>query len=132
MPAAASAHEPSPRGVVIACMDPQLQIERLSKLLDGPRDGPLLRFGLANACLQAGRNAEAIGYYRDVLARDAKFSAAWKELGKALVADDQPEEALRVYREGHQVATDKGDLQAAKEMAVFIRRLEKASTPGDE
>ena len=120
MPAAASAHEPSPRGVVIACMDPQLQIERLSKLLDGPRDGPLLR------------NAEAIGYYRDVLARDAKFSAAWKELGKALVADDQPEEALRVYREGHQVATDKGDLQAAKEMAVFIRRLEKASTARDE
>lgn len=113
-------------------MDPQLQIDRLSALLDGPRDGPLLRFGLANACLQAGRHAEAIGYYRDVLARDAKFSAAWKQLGKALVADEQPEEALQVYRQGHQVATDKGDLQAAKEMAVFIRRLEKATpSPGE-
>lgn len=113
-------------------MDAELQIERLSALLGGPRDGPLLRFGLANACLQAGRRAEAISYYRDVLARDEKFSAAWKQLGKALVADGQPEEALRVYREGHQVATSKGDLQAAKEMAVFIRRLETASTPRDE
>ncbi|MBT0962784.1 tetratricopeptide repeat protein [Denitromonas iodatirespirans] len=107
-------------------MDTNAQISRLSAMLGGPHDGPLLRFGLGNACLQAGRPTEAIEHYRACLARDEGFSAAWKQLGKALAAEGQAAEALAVYRRGHQIATDKGDLQAAKEMAVFIRRLEKA------
>ncbi|WP_222105323.1 tetratricopeptide repeat protein [Denitromonas ohlonensis] len=107
-------------------MDSTAHITRLSAMLDGPHDGPLLRFGLANAYLQAGQPAEAVKHYRDCLQRDSLFSAAWKQLGKALLADGRPEEALGAYRQGHQVATDKGDIQAAREMAVFIRRLEKA------
>ncbi|KAA3650365.1 MAG: tetratricopeptide repeat protein [Proteobacteria bacterium] len=98
-------------------------------MLGGPHDGPLLRFGLGNAYLQAGQPAEAAAQYRDCLQRDSLFSAAWKQLGKALVAAGRPDEALGAYRQGHQVATDKGDIQAAREMAVFIRRLEKARTP---
>ena len=112
-------------------MDTNTQIARLSAMLGGPHDGPLLRFGLGNACLQAGRTAEAIDHFRACLARDEGFSAAWRQLGKALAADGQAHAALAVYRQGHQVATDKGDLQAAKEMAVFIRRLEKAEKTGE-
>ncbi|WP_323001195.1 tetratricopeptide repeat protein [Denitromonas sp.] len=110
-------------------MDSTAQITRLSAMLGGPHDGPLLRFGLGNAYLQAGQPAEAVAQYRDCLQRDSLFSAAWKQLGKALVADGRPDEALGAYRQGHQVAIDKGDLQAAREMAVFIRRLEKARAP---
>ncbi|MCZ4304626.1 tetratricopeptide repeat protein [Zoogloeaceae bacterium G21618-S1] len=115
-------------------MDSTTQITRLSAMLDGPHDGPLLRFGLGNAYLQAGQAAEAVKHYRNCLQRDTLFSAAWKQLGKALLADGRPDEALGAYRQGHQVATDKGDIQAAREMAVFIRRLEKATeanTPPD-
>jgi cytochrome c-type biogenesis protein CcmH/NrfG len=57
--------------------------------------------------------------------RDPGYSAAWKALGRALADSGQPEEALTAYREGIRVAEAKGDKQAAKEMAVFARRIEK-------
>ncbi len=35
------------------------------------------------------------------------------------------DEAIRSYEEGIQAATVKGDVQAAKEMQVFLKRLQK-------
>jgi len=56
---------------------------------------------------------------------DPGYSAAWKLLGKALVDIGKPQEALDAYRQGIEVAEAKGDKQAAKEMQVFARRLER-------
>ncbi len=99
-------------------------IENLEKLLDGPRDGAMLRFSLGNAWLDqdAGKAAD---YYRQALERDPNYSAAWKALGKTLAQTGQPADALEAYRQGIRVAEARGDLQAAKEMKVFARRLEK-------
>ena len=57
---------------------------------------------------------------------DPKHSAAWKLLGRALVESGQPADALIAYREGIAVAEAKGDKQAAKEMTVYVRRIEKS------
>lgn len=100
-------------------------IANLEKLLDGPRDGALLRYSLGNELLKAGRASEAAQRLREATARDRSFSAAWKSLGKALVAADDPAAALAAYEEGIAVAHAKGDVQAAKEMQVFARRLQK-------
>lgn len=99
-------------------------IENLEKLLDGPRDGAMLRFSLGNAWLDqdAGKAAR---YYREAIERDRSYSAAWKGLGKALALAGQTAEALEAYRQGIAIAEARGDLQAAKEMKVFARRLEK-------
>lgn len=106
-------------------------IANLEKLLGGPRDGALLRFSLGNAWLVQDA-ARAAAYYRDAVERDAKYSAAWKGLGKALVAAGRAPEAIDAWRQGIAVAEGRGDIQAAKEMKVFVRRAEKSLAAPDE
>ena len=100
-------------------------ITRLEQLLDGPRDGALLRYSLGNEWLKAGDAPRAAAYLRAALERQPDYSAAWKLLGKALtVAGDHPA-ALAAYESGIAAATGHGDIQAAKEMTVFARRLQR-------
>lgn len=99
----------------------------LEKLIGTPRDGALLRFSIGNEHMKAGNAAAAVAQLREAVARDPKFSAAWKLLGKSLVDTGQTGEALEAYRQGIAVAESRGDKQAAKEMTVFARRLEKAA-----
>ena len=102
-------------------------IANLEKLIDGPRDGALLRYSLGSEWLKAGDAAKAAECFRTTLERDPKFSAAWKLLGKALAESGETQAALDAYAQGIHVAEEKGDLQAAKEMSVFSRRLSKPS-----
>lgn len=98
-------------------------ITTFEKLLDGPRDGALLRFGLGNEYLKIGATERAIVMFESALARDPAYSAAWKALGKTLVAAGHHARARTVLQQGIDVATTHGDVQAAKEMAVFLKRL---------
>ena len=98
-------------------------IANLEKLIDGPRDGALLRYSLGCAYLKIGRHADAVRRLREATERDPAYTAAWKQLGKALSENSEPEAALAAYTQGILVAQSRGDIQAAKEMAVFSRRL---------
>lgn len=102
------------------------RIESLEKMLDGPRDGALLRFSLGNEYLKAGDPARAAAAFQAAVDRDANYSAAWKALGKALAEAGQHAEALAAYEQGIAVAEARGDIQAAKEMTVFARRIRTA------
>jgi hypothetical protein len=53
------------------------------------------------------------------------YSAAWKRLGKALADNGRTEEAVAAFESGIKAAVEKGDVQAAKEMRVFLSRLQK-------
>src|ERR1035438_3015698 len=100
-------------------------IASLEKMLGGARDGALLRFSLGNEYLKAG-NAEAAAVHLQLaVLHDPGYSAAWKLLGKALGDSGAVQEALAAYRQGIAVAVDKGDKQAAKEMTVFAKRIER-------
>ena len=107
-------------------------IANLEKLLGTPRDGALLRFSLGNEYLKQGDVESALSHLRAAVEKDPGYSAAWKALGRALTDAGQAAEALAAYREGIAVAERKGDKQAAKEMTVYARRLEKqlAGPPG--
>ncbi len=100
-------------------------IANFEKLIGTPRDGALLRFSLGNEYLKAGQLAVAITHLREAVTRDPKYSAAWKLLGKALADHGQDAAALQAYRDGIVVAEARGHKQAAKEMTVFAKRLEK-------
>ena len=102
------------------------RIESLEKMLGGPRDGALLRFSLGNEYLKAGDPARAGKCFQEAVDRDSRYSAAWKALGKALAEAGDAAGALAAYEQGISVAEAKGDIQAAKEMKVFARRLSKA------
>jgi Tfp pilus assembly protein PilF len=102
------------------------RIESLEKMIDGPRDGALLRFSLGNEYLKADDPASAAKYFQKAVDRDHHYSAAWKALGKALSEVGQHAEALAAYEQGIAVAETKGDIQAAKEMTVFAKRIRNA------
>lgn len=100
---------------------------RLRKQIDGPRDGALLRFSLGNALLAEGNADAAVVEFRAATAFDTNYSAAWKLLGNALSACGDRAAAIEAYQCGIAVAESRGDKQAAKEMQVFLRRLNKPS-----
>ena len=102
------------------------RIASLEKMLDGPRDGALLRFSLGNEYLKEGELAKAEICFRAAVDRDKHYSAAWKALGKTLADADQAESALAAYEQGITVAEARGDIQAAKEMTVFAKRIRKS------
>jgi Tfp pilus assembly protein PilF len=99
------------------------RIEQLESLLAKGQDTAQLRFGLGTAWLQAGEPAQAVEQLRAAVRHDPAYSAAWKLLGKALTEAGQIEAARTAYEAGIRAAETKGDVQAAKEMKVFLKRL---------
>ena len=94
-------------------------------MLDQGQDSLILRFGLAQALLKQGDSDQAIEHLLKALEFDAEYSAAYKLLGKAYVQTDQAQQAIQAYEKGIKIAEIRGDIQAAKEMKVFLKRLLK-------
>jgi predicted Zn-dependent protease len=105
-------------------------LETFERLLAQGKDNALLRYSLGNEYLKLGRVDEAVAHLKAALALDSRYSAAWKVLGKALHESGALAEALEAYRQGMANAEAKGDIQAAKEMGVFARRIEKQLAGG--
>ena len=99
--------------------------ENLEKLLAQGRDNALLRFGLGDACLKEHDAEQAALHLAQATAQQPGYSAAWKLLGKALQQLGRLEEAQAAWTTGVAVARQQGDLQAVKEMTVFVKRLQK-------
>ena len=106
-------------------MDPASVVHNLEKLLSQGKDSALLRFSLGAEYLKLGQTWVAVYQLRRALEMDPNYSAAWKLLGKALTDAGVLRDALDAYRRGVAIAEQRGDKQAAKEMAVFAQRLEK-------
>lgn len=109
---------------------PPAAIARLQKLVGGPRDNALLHHAIGVEWLKLGRARQAAESLRAATSRDASFSAAWKLLGKALSDCGDTNGAGDAWRHGIVAAEARGDVQAAKEMRVFLRRIERAD-PAD-
>ena len=100
-------------------------IDNLETLLQQGQDNTLLRFGLGTEYLKQDNNDKAIEHLKVAVTLDPGYSAAWKLLGKALAAGDDKAGAIHAYEQGIAAAEKKGDKQAAKEMGVFLKRLQK-------
>lgn len=87
------------------------------------QDNALIRFGLGNAYLNLKDYKQAIEHLALALKHDPDYSAAWKLYGKALACAGSNDEAISAYQQGIEIAENKGDIQAAKEMMVFLKRL---------
>ena len=107
-------------------------IANLEALLTKGGDGAALRLALASRYLDAGDAAAAVRHAEAAVRLDPEYSAGWKALGRALTAADRREDALAAYGRGIVVAERRGDQQAAKEMRVFSKRLQReGGKPGD-
>lgn len=94
-------------------------------MLAKERDNALIRYSLGNEYLRAKKFSEAIKHLHKAIELDHGYSAAWKLYGKALAENNQINDAIKAYEQGIAVAGKKGDIQAAKEMKVFLKRLKK-------
>lgn len=100
-------------------------IENLENLLAKGQDTALLRFSLGQAYLQAGQSEAAAEHLAQAISFDPHYSAAWKLYARALADSRKTAEAVAAYEHGITIAQTRGDIQAAKEMKVFLKRLKK-------
>lgn len=101
------------------------RIESLEAMLARGQDSPLLRFSLGNEYLGQADPVTAAQHLRAAVTQDPAYSAAWKALGRALEQAGDAADAADAWRNGIEAAETGGDKQAAKEMQVFLRRLQK-------
>ena len=97
----------------------------LEKMLAAGNDNLLLRYTLGTICLKEGALEAAVEHLQQALSQDPKHSASWKSYGKALMQLERNQDAVQAYESGISVAREKGDIQAVKEMEVFLKRLKK-------
>ena len=100
-------------------------VDNLRKMLAAGQDSALLRYTLGQALFNQGEVNEAVEHLRKATALDPGYSAAWKLFGKTLQAADDRSGAIQAYETGIETAERNGDIQAAKEMRVFLKRLRK-------
>lgn len=100
-------------------------VDNFEAMLASGKDNALLRFSLGSEYLKAAEPAKAALHLRQAVSFDATYSAAWKLLGKALEGCGDWPAARDAYHAGIAAAENKGDKQAAKEMQVFARRIDK-------
>jgi Tfp pilus assembly protein PilF len=100
-------------------------IDTFQALLDKGNDNALLRYSLGNEYFKENKYEQAILHLEKAIELDPKHSAAWKLYAKALAANQQTAEAINAYEKGIVIAETNGDIQSAKEMNVFLKRLNK-------
>ena len=101
-------------------------IDNFEAMLARGTDNAMLRFGLGKAYLDAGQPEAAAGHLARAVAHDPAYSAAWKLYGRALADCAREGEATAAFAQGIAAAEARGDVQAAKEMKVFLKRLQKS------
>jgi tetratricopeptide (TPR) repeat protein len=112
--------------------------DRLEQLRELAREAPedaVTQFLLGREAAGRGRHDEARDAFRTAAEIDPHYAAAYRHWGNALESLGAYEEAAAVYARGVRVAQRSGDLQAGKEMAAFLKRLERdrgVTPPGDE
>jgi Flp pilus assembly protein TadD len=99
------------------------RIRELEELLQDEPDDPLLRLTLGKEHLEAGNAADAVPHLERAVAVDPKYTVAYRYLGAALEKAGRSADAAAVWERGIVVASETGDIQAGKEMQVFLDRL---------
>lgn len=97
----------------------------LENMLEQGQDNAMLRYTLGTLLLKEGLPDDAIAHLERAVSMDTNHSASWKLYAKALTEQGNTDAAIVAYEKGIDIAETRGDIQAAKEMKVFLKRLGK-------
>jgi uncharacterized protein HemY len=97
--------------------------ETFEDMLASGIDNALLRYTLGSLCLKQQDAETAAQHLAEAVKQDPDHSASYKLYGKVLALLNREDEAREVYQKGIAMAEARGDVQAAKEMSVFLKRL---------
>jgi len=100
-----------------------MDIKAIEAMLEQGQESAMLRYTLGSLFLKKDNAAAALAQFEKALELEPEHSASWKLYGKALAAEGREAEAIEAYEKGIEVAERRGDIQAAKEMKIFLKRL---------
>ncbi len=98
-------------------------IESFKSLLEKGNDNALLRYSLGNEYFKIQEFDQAIHHFKKAIEFNKNYSAAWKLYGKSLTENNQITEAIEAFENGFKIAEENSDMQAVKEMHVFLKRI---------
>jgi Flp pilus assembly protein TadD len=81
------------------------------------------RYALALELEKEGKALEAVEQFREVIARDPEYVAAYHQLGRALARIGSADEARVAYRKGVDVAIAANDQRARSEMQEALEMI---------
>jgi Tfp pilus assembly protein PilF len=100
-----------------------VDLAKLESMLREGQDSAMLRVALGNSYLRLKDAGAAALHLRRAVELDPEYSAAWKLYGRALADSGRTDEAIEAFERGIGVARNRGDMQAVREMTVFLKRL---------
>lgn len=98
-------------------------IDRIEELLEYYPDDVLLHLSLGRRYMEADMYPKAVEVFRRAVDLDPAYSVAYRYLAEAQEKAGDLSGAARTYERGIGVAREQGDIQAAREMEVFLKRL---------
>jgi Fe-S cluster biosynthesis and repair protein YggX len=101
----------------------QEQIAQFRKMATDDPENELAHFRLGQLLLNEGQFADAAASFQRTLLLSPQFSRAFQLLGTCLVKLNRRDEAVRVLKEGHAVADQRGDNIPREEMAKMLTEL---------
>ncbi len=102
-----------------------MRIQELENLIKQNPQNALMHYTLGIEYLRAEKPEKAINLLREAIDLEPDYSAAYRELGRALTKSNSMKEAIDIFNKGIAVAEEMGDIQTAKEMRVFLKRISK-------
>lgn len=81
------------------------------------------RYALALELSKAGRDEEAALHFKEVIARDSTYVAAYYQLGRLLAKTGSVEDAREVYSRGLMAAEAAGDQRTRSELQEALDSL---------
>lgn len=96
------------------------RIDVFKQMLAGDPENNMVRFGLANEYLKAGRYEEAIKELEDYLQRADDEGAAFGMLARAYEKTGKPEQAQVAYERGIEVAMAHGHPSMAEDYRMTL------------
>lgn len=112
-------------------MSNQSRLDALKAMAEKKPDDPMIHYGLGTEHRKAGDLASAVAAFRVVVKNNPSYTAAWQELGSALVEMGEREEAARVFREGVETADRTGAWKAREHMKRLLAELDSCETQPD-
>jgi len=108
----------------------QSRIDAFKAMLKDQPDNEMIWYGLANEYLKLEDWPAASEALRNVIRIKPDFTSAYQLLGSALVKQEGPEAARRVWLEGIEVADRTGAWKARQHMEALLANLTDEADPG--
>ena len=104
-------------------MSDDAKIDRFQKLKAQFPQSEMPRWSLATAYEDAGRHAEAIDEFRELVALKPDYCVAFLHLGSCLIEEERWEEARDALNEGLRLAIDQGHNAPKMEAEMLLDQV---------